>query len=179
MSALERPSPHVRTSYLVAMAEFADEGRGLESDRTSLGEEIRRFGPEWSSLDGFTRYVVWLNGLAREDTPRREGFVPATTFWWVDGDTYLGRLAIRHRLTPDLLEAGGHIGYDIRPSARRQGHATAMLRAALPAAHALGINPALITCDTDNIASRRVIEQNAGTFDDQRGDTLRFWVPTT
>jgi predicted acetyltransferase len=60
--------------------------------------------------------------------------VPATTRWWVSDDEYLGRLTIRHRLTAHLRNVGGHIGYDIRPSARRCGHATAMVAAALPVA---------------------------------------------
>ena len=37
-------------------------------------------------------------------------------------------LDVRHRLTPALSEVGGHIGYAVRPSARRRGHATALLR---------------------------------------------------
>jgi hypothetical protein len=45
----------------------------------------------------------------------RSWFVPMTTLWWVDGERFLGRLAIRHRLTPALEKAGGHIGYDVRP----------------------------------------------------------------
>jgi predicted acetyltransferase len=77
-----------------------------------------------------------------------------------------------------LFEQGGHIGYDVRPSMRRRGYATAMLREALPIAKSLGIDPALITCRQDNVASRKVIEANGGIFDDQRGDILRFWVPT-
>jgi predicted acetyltransferase len=89
----------------------------------------------------------------------------------------LGRIAIRHRLTPQLREVGGHIGYDVRPSARRCGRATAMLRAALPVARTLGIESALVTCDVDNVASRTVIERNGGMLEDQRGDKLRFWVP--
>ena len=92
---------------------------------------------------------------------------------------YLGRLAIRHRLNQRLLDRGGHIGYDVRPSARRQGHATAMLAAALPVARSLGIGPALVTCDQANAASRLVIEANGGVLEDQRGRELRFWVPTS
>jgi predicted acetyltransferase len=99
--------------------------------------------------------------------------------WWVHDEEYLGRIAGRHRLAPHLREVGGHFGYDVRPSARRRGHATAMLRAALPIARRLGIEPALVTCDVDNIASRKVIERNGGVLEDQRGDKLRFWVPTT
>jgi predicted acetyltransferase len=54
-----------------------------------------------------------------------------------------------------------------------------MLRDALPIANRLGIDPALITCDTSNVASRKVIEANGGILEDQRGDKLRFWVATS
>ena len=143
-----------------------------------IGREIREFGHRWALPEGFAAYVDWLRSQAREDAPRPEGHVPSTTLWWIQDDDYLGRIAIRHRLTPHLLEVGGHIGYDVRPSARRRGHATAMLRAALPVAHGLGIESALVTCDDTNTASRKVIEANGGVFDDQRADKLRFWVPT-
>lgn len=123
-------------------------------------------------------YVVWLTAQAREDAPRRAGYVPATTLWWVEDEEYLGRIAVRHRLTPSLRELGGHIGYDVRRSARRRGHATAMLRAVLPVARGLGIESALLICDVDNVASRKVIEHNGGVLEDQRGEKLRFWVPT-
>jgi predicted acetyltransferase len=54
-----------------------------------------------------------------------------------------------------------------------------MLRAVLPHALALGIDPALLTCDTDNVGSRKVIEANGGVFEDERSGKLRFWVPTS
>ena len=54
-----------------------------------------------------------------------------------------------------------------------------MLAAALPVAHSIGIDPALITCDTDNVGSRRVIENNAGVFEDERNGKLRYWVRTS
>jgi predicted acetyltransferase len=101
-----------------------------------------------------------------------------TTLWWIESDVYLARIAIRHRLTPWLLEQGGHIGYDVRPSARRQGHATAMLRAALPVVAGLGIRRALVTCDHDNVGSRKVIEACGGVFEDRRADKLRYWIET-
>ncbi len=54
-----------------------------------------------------------------------------------------------------------------------------MLAAALPEAHALGIDPALVTCSHDNLGSRRVIEANGGILEDQRGEKVRFWIPTS
>jgi predicted acetyltransferase len=179
MAELGIPTVRVRRSFLLAMTEFSNEGRGSATDRTMIGDEIRHFGPSWSATpDEFPRYVEWLVAQAREDSPRAEGYVPSTTLWWVEDDEYLGRIALRHRLTPHLREVGGHIGYDVRPSARRHGHATAMLQAALPVARSLGIESALLTCDADNVASRKVIERNGGVLEDQRGDKLRFWVPT-
>lgn len=53
-----------------------------------------------------------------------------------------------------------------------------MLRAVLPSARGMGIDPALITCEADNLASRRVIAANGGVFEDERRGKLRFWVPT-
>jgi predicted acetyltransferase len=160
------------------MAEFRVEGRGDPADASMIGREIREFGRRWELPDGFVVYVDWLRSQALEDAPRPEGLVPSTTLWWIQDDDYLGRVAVRHRLTPHLLELGGHIGYDVRPSARCRGHATAMLSAALPVARGLGIESALVTCDVTNIASRKVIEANGGIFDDQRGEKLRFWIPT-
>jgi predicted acetyltransferase len=54
-----------------------------------------------------------------------------------------------------------------------------MLSAALPVAARLGINMALVTCDVDNVASRRVIEANGGIPDRPGDGKLRFWIPTS
>ncbi|KUL25790.1 GNAT family N-acetyltransferase [Actinoplanes awajinensis] len=179
MPQLSLPTEQVHRSFLAAMAEFRAEGRGDSADLTMIGSELREFGHRWAARESFSGYVGWLRAQSLEDSPRPEGYVPSTSLWWIQGDDYLGRLAIRHRLTPSLLDVGGHISYDVRPSARRRGHATAMLRAALPLAHGLGIPSALVMCDATNIASRKVIEANGGIFDDQRGEKLRFWIPTT
>lgn len=53
-----------------------------------------------------------------------------------------------------------------------------MLRAAPPPAHALGVDPALITCAASNVASRKVIEANGGVLAEREDDELRFWAPT-
>lgn len=178
MPGFSPPTSQVRLSFLAAMEEFRAEGRGAANDDTMLGREIREFGVAWHDPAQFGEYTRYLREQAQEDAPRRPGHVPSTTLWWVEGEEYLGRLAIRHRLTPRLLDLGGHIGYDVKPSARRRGHATVMLAAALPVTHALGIDPALVTCDKSNLGSRRVIEANGGVLDDKRGSELRFWLPT-
>jgi len=174
MPALVLPTPDVQTSFLAAMDEFVAEG--VHDSQTAAW--IEHSDPQWRSPAAFVQFTAAVVADRLEDTPRPERHVPCTTLWWVEGQEYLGRIAIRHRLNEFLAEVGGHIGYDVRPSARRRGHATAMLRAALPVAAGLGIDSALLTCDHDNLASQRVIEAAGGVFEDQRAHKLRFWVPT-
>jgi predicted acetyltransferase len=172
------PDVRVRRSFATAMSEFRAEGRGSEHDRSVIGRYLRELSEELTSDASFAKFVAAVRADRLDETPRPEGYVPATELWWVDGDEFLGRIGVRHRLTPALLDVGGHIGYDVRPSARRRGHATEMLRQALGVARELGIDLALITCDEDNLGSRRVIERNGGLLEDQRGRMLRFWVAT-
>ena len=160
------------------MDEFRAEGRGTADDHSVIGRYLRDEQDAWSSDAAFRAFAERVRVERLEATPRPAGFVPATELWWVEGDQFLGRIGVRHRLTPALLEMGGHVGYNVRPSARRQGHAAAMLRKALLVARDLVIERALVTGDVDNVGSRAVIERNAGVLEDERAGKLRFWVPT-
>jgi predicted acetyltransferase len=179
MPSLVPPDVRFRRSFAEALAEFRAEGRGGPQDNSNIGRYLRDHTGALVDDATFAQFVGGIRAEQHEHTPRPDGFVPTTELWWVEGDEFLGRVGIRHRLTPMLLEMGGHIGYDVRRSARRRGHATEMLRQALAIAHSLGIDPALITCDVDNVGSRAVIERNGGVLEDQRGVKLRFWAPTS
>ena len=175
MPELVLPTVSVHGSFLEAMEEFVAEG--AENSQTAAWIEYN--APGWQDPDVFATFCEAVRADALEETPRPQAHVPCTTLWWVDGDDYLGRIAIRHRLTAFLLEVGGHIGYDVRPTRRREGHATEMLRQSLPWARDLGIGPALVTCDDDNVGSIRVIENAGGALEDVRGIKRRYWVPTS
>lgn len=174
MAGLITPDVSLQDSFLAAMAEFAAEGRG--GDGSGLGRDLDEWTGRWESADGFAAYVAAR--VAERETVTDEDWVLSTNLWWIDETGYIGRMSIRHELNAWLGEIGGHIGYDVRPSRRREGHATAMLAAALPIARGLGIPSALVTCDVDNLGSRTAIERNGGVPDGERGGKLRFWVPT-
>lgn len=168
------PTVEVHASFLAAMEEFRADGAET-APHSHLAGELRTWADRWRSAEGFAAYVELTGGVAREE--RADGVVARTTRWWVADGKYLGRVTFRHSLTPSLLDYGGHIGYAVRPGARRRGHATAMLRAALPVAHhELGIDPVLVTCDDTNAGSRKVIEACGGVFEDRREEKLRYWI---
>ena len=162
------PDVSFRRSLAAALNEFKFEGRGSADGHSVIDRYIRKHAAALSSDEEFAKFIAAIRAERLEETPRPPDVVPDTELWWVAGEEFLGRIVVRHRLTHALLDIGGHIGYDVRPSARRQGHATEMLRQALPVARDLGIDLALITCDVSNIGSRTVIERNGGVLEDER-----------
>lgn len=89
---------------------------------------------------------------------------------------------VRHELTDDLLQLGGHIGYGVRPSVRRLGHATQLLRLALRRARGIGIGDVCLTCHRDNAASARTMQRNGGELESEYyvesidGVVQRYWI---
>ena len=112
-----------------------------------------------------------------------DGKVPDSVFFLLDAeqDKLLGAINIRHYLNEDLFKEGGHIGDGIRPSERRKGYATEMIRLALIECRKLGIEKVLMTCDRDNIASAKSIINNGGILENEfiNSDGVieqRYWI---
>lgn len=111
-----------------------------------------------------------------------ENWVPGSTFWLVsENKKVIGVVNIRHLLTTELLNNGGHIGYGIRPSERRKGYATKLLSLSLEKAKELGIKKVLVVCDQSNIGSKKTILNSGGSPDtdyiEEDGNIIkRYWI---
>jgi predicted acetyltransferase len=156
---LVSPTAEVRVSYLT----------GEQADCLLRGVDTSWLGP---ASEDFPRYLK-----ERQSVAPRWG-VPTSILWYVAGEHYIGTLVLRHELTPELLVAGGHIGYHVVAPWRRQGHGTRMLEAGIVQARRLGLRRVLLTCDPDNEPSIRVIIANGGYPDEKLGGELRYWIDT-
>lgn len=116
---------------------------------------------------GFQEYLQAQRAFETDEgCPER--FVPGTTWFYVDdAGRILGAVNLRHRLNDFLLRTGGHIGYGIRPSERRKGHAARMLALTLERAKEMGIPRVLVTCDKENPGSARTIRKNGGVLENE------------
>jgi predicted acetyltransferase len=169
--ALTLPTVELHQEWLAAHHDWAgahQDGSGLRGD-----EDVE-------SADGFAAFVARLRQEGDEAQPVPTDRVHCS-YWWVTEDqTVLGAIALRHELNEFLVEAGGHIGYGIRPSARRRGLAGWALDQVLGHARERGLDRLLLTCDVDNEPSRRTIESRGGVLEDVRDTVLgrvrRYWV---
>lgn len=171
MTTLSRPDVALCENWSEAVLDYGTEvihGSGMwhrpEAERLDV------------SRSGCATFVSDLLSRGDVSVPPGEGLVHSDYFWLTDAASeVVGFLALRHRLNEWLLEEGGHIGYSVRPSRRREGHASRALQLALERAGVLGIERALVTCDEDNIASRQTIESNDGAYEDSRRGKRRYW----
>lgn len=175
MTELVRPDVRYARGWSAMMADF---GGWAEADGS--GYWVFDEPPPYAEED-CAAFVAKI--LAAEDAAARDigaatpaGRVANTHFWIADGDDLVGYLHLRHELNDFLLEMGGHIGYSVRPSRRREGHATRALALGVREAAGLGIGRVLVTCDTGNLASAATIERNGGVFEDIRKDKRRYWI---
>ncbi|GAA3474089.1 GNAT family N-acetyltransferase [Nonomuraea roseola] len=171
MPELVAPTARLHAAWLEARDDW---GPGVHEDGFGLlpSDEV-------DSPDGF---AAWVARLADESDPAKAvgaGQVRCTYRWIVEGDLVLGGIALRHGFNDFVLRAG-HIGYGVRPSARRRGLATWALGRMLDEAWALGLDRVLIVCEVDNVASAKTIERHGGTLEDTRdtgnGDVRRYWI---
>ena len=174
---LVAPSAVYKDSFIEAVTEFkANPDCSMEAAYyKTLSLELLA-----SDFDAFTEEKI--SHARGENLP--ENYVPDTELWLVDQGTFIGEVRIRHYLNEHLMQIGGHIGYDIRPSKRQRGYGSTILALALPKAKELGIERVLVTCDETNLGSKKIIEKNGGVLEGREVNPetgtakLRFWINT-
>lgn len=156
MLSLHSPDDRFRDAFLSAARDYV---------RAGETESIERYRP---GLDNFPAYLRHLRDMAL-GVGLQPGWVAMSYFWLIEDDVRLvGVSRLRPKLTAALEIQGGHIGYDVPPNVRRKGHGTQLLRLTLPKAREAGLSRVLLTVDSDNVASIRIIETNGGRLEFER-----------
>jgi predicted acetyltransferase len=167
---LESPSLRLKDSYISLVEEFLQR------------REILIPFPLKFPTDDFRAFIDRLEKCAQgSEIPN--GFVAHETFWLVENGAHVvGVSNLRYNLTDALRKDGGHIGFGIRPSARRRGYATLILKETLLRVRERGISRALLTAHKGNTGSVKTILRNGGVLDSEEllpghSDVMqRFWI---
>ncbi|WP_258725296.1 GNAT family N-acetyltransferase [Cellulomonas sp. NS3] len=156
MPALIEPTTALHASWRAAHEEW---GPGLHEDGFGL-----RPSDEVGSDAGFRTWVARLTGESAPAGRVDPGATRPTYRWIVEGQTVLGGIALRTG-PHDVVQRLGHIGFGVRPSARRQGVARWALGQMLTEAAAQGLDQVLLVCERSNTASAATIEALGGLLE--------------
>ncbi|MBU5677675.1 GNAT family N-acetyltransferase [Alkaliphilus sp. MSJ-5] len=163
------PTPEYKEELMEYKREFIENEDSMDG---TAGLRTAKTFKDW--------YSVICDNLKEETV--RDGLVPSTTYMAISTNDgrLIGMIDIRHRLNDYLLNFGGHIGYSIRKSERKQGYATEMLALGLTECVKLNIKKVLITCDKDNVTSAKTIINNGAKLENEipegNGITQRYWI---
>ena len=180
MLELTRPTASLLSSYIEALQEGSYSNMQLGFGNMPP-EEIERDRRAYLSLiTGSAPYDVKLAGGLYE-------VIRHELLWIVDGDRFLGSIALRYAGAPEILEIyAGHIGMAIRPALLNRGYGprtVLRLRGTLvDRLRVNGLEWAYATCHPENAASRRLIEFSGGVLMERtedafgKGPSLRFRI---
>ncbi len=110
------------------------------------------------------KYPEWVEKINRNSTISDDEWGKYYVYLVFDNDKLIGLLDIRFDLTIELREKYGDIGYEVRPSERRKGYATKMLKYALDVCKEKGMAYAILGCYDKNTGSNKTIVKNGGTI---------------
>ncbi len=107
-------------------------------------------------------YDKWIDKIEKNAQIGNEDWGKSLLFLAFEDETLIGLLSIRYQLSIGLRYIYGDIGYGVRPSERRKGYASKMLKFALSVCKEKGMKEVILGCYKDNIASAKVIIKNGG-----------------
>lgn len=163
--SLKKPNENDEIEVMLYRKEFTDKNEYVNGS---------------SGLSKINIYKDWLKKINDENNKNNNPVRSELLMIRQSDNKIIGMTNIRHSLENGFEISGGHIGYSIRPSERKKGYGNIILALALNYCKTLGIKNVLVTCNKENNASKKVILNNGGKYEneiEENGEIIeRFWI---
>ena len=170
MIQLVRPTEAMKEQAIEFRQEFFEHGEFVIN-----GSEL------FDKTDDYTEWCRSIDANTKEETVNPDWVVTDTFFAVDDNGRIVGIIDLRHTLNGFLKDLG-NCGYSVRPSERRKGIATEMLRQLLNVAKKAGMKELHLSVEKNNEPSVKTIIRNGGVyersfeFDGEQADIYRIAV---
>lgn len=153
MITLKRPIKEYESKAVAFKQEFID-----NKETTINGSEL------FDQMDSYDEWLKSVTDNTLTDTVNPSWVVTDTYFAFDEDDKIVGIIDFRHELN-DFLKDFGNCGYSVRPSERRKGYATEMLKLILERARQAGMDKLQLSVERSNAASVKTITKNGGKYE--------------
>jgi predicted acetyltransferase len=129
------------------------------------GERIINGSELWDKIENYEDWLEMITKNANPATVSKDWVVTDTFFAIREEDMQIiGIIDFRHTLNA-FLENFGNCGYSVRPSERKKGYATEMLRQLLQIAKESGLDCIHLAVERSNEPSIRTIKKNKAVLE--------------
>ena len=151
---------------VVPCKELEAEALAYRQEHFDCGETLINGSSLFDQIDSYDEWLLHVKDASDKETVQPDWVASSVFFGVRESDNrIIGIIDLRHYLNDFLCACGGHIGYAVRPTERRRGYATEMLRLGLDFCRGLGLDKVMLGCYKDNVASMRTIEKCGGVLE--------------
>lgn len=159
--------------------EHKDKAIDFREEFFANGEKVINGSEMFDQMESYEDWLISITSNANITTVNPEWVLTDTFFAVDEEEKIIGIIDLRHELKGFLVDFG-HCGYSVRPSERRKGYATRMLKLIIDVAKANNFSSLQLSVERGNTASVNTIIKNGGVlersfeFEDEIADVYRI-----
>lgn len=129
-------------------------------------DDYKRMYPDFKPFVTKENFASFLKSVEDKKNGIGNNGVKEIFYFAIEDDKIVGHASIRlnPEVDEDIYKFSGHIMYGVVPSKRKLGYGNKICKMLIEKMVAMGYDEIIITCNDNNIGSKKIIINNGGEF---------------
>lgn len=133
---------------------------------TEYNNDYQKVYPDFKPFVTKENFFSFLKEVENKKSGIGNNGIKEIFYFAIEDDKIVGHASIRlnPEIDSDTYKFSGHIMYGVIPSKRKLGYGSKICKLLIEKMVAMGYEEIIITCNNDNIGSKKIIANNGGKF---------------